>query len=265
MQGILVATVCLLLCFAGCAVPGQTETTSSGESHSAESTASLDDADFQQESAGFAPKDQMTEPFTVSTPIQEVIDDPIFGRYGRLLFPVDDWYMSGDTLGELQLTWHNNIDPNETVEIANTLWQRANAGETVFYDIYTEEEKAEDPDKEDTGLFFFKGDPGANFAVCNAGGGFAYVGVMQDSCPLRWKFPNEDIMLLLSSIALEPKPPVRIWQGQSVLSLNTQKNWKLIRKDTLSGAVQPEPVWQRGLGPMARRHLEGMIFYSRVQ
>ena len=56
-------------------------------------------------------------------------------------------------------------------------------------------------------------------------------------------------MLLLSSIALEPKPPVRIWQGQSVLSLNTQKNWKLIRKDTLSGAVQPEPVWQRGLGP----------------
>ena len=143
----------------------------------------MDDADFQQESAGFAPKDQMTEPFTVSTPIQDVIDDPIFGRYGRLLFPVDDWYMSGDTLGELQLTWYNNIDPNETVEIANTLWQRANAGETVFYDIYTEEEKAEDPDKEDTGLFFFKGDPGANFAVCNAGGGFAYVGAMQDSCP----------------------------------------------------------------------------------
>ena len=67
-----------LLCFAGCAVLGQTETTSSGESHSAESTASLDAADFQQESAGFAPKDQMTEPFTVSTPIQEVIDDPIF-------------------------------------------------------------------------------------------------------------------------------------------------------------------------------------------
>lgn len=30
----------------------------------------------------------------------------------------------------------------------------------------------------------------------------------------------------------------------------------MIRKDTLSGAVQPEPVWQRGLGPMARRHLE---------
>ena len=70
--------------------------------------------------------------------------------------------MSGNTLGELQLTWYNNIGPNETVEIVNTLWQRANAGETVFYDIYTEEEKAEDPDKADTGLFFFKGDPEPN-------------------------------------------------------------------------------------------------------
>ena len=86
VQGILVATVCLLLCLAGCAGPGQTETTSSGESHSAESTASLDDADFQQESAGFAPKDQMTEPFTVSIPIQEVMDDLVFWKIRTLAF-----------------------------------------------------------------------------------------------------------------------------------------------------------------------------------
>lgn len=32
-------------------------------------------------------------------------------------------------------------------------------------------------------MFFFKGDPGARFAVCNAGGGFAYVGAMHDSFP----------------------------------------------------------------------------------
>ena len=61
--------------------------------------------------------------------------------------------------------------------------ERALAGETIFYDIYTDEEKAADPDKEDTGLFFFKGEPGARFAVCNAGGAFAYVGAMHDSFP----------------------------------------------------------------------------------
>ena len=124
-----------------------------------------------------------TGPFTVDTPVEAVLQDEVFGDYGRLLFPVDTGYWSGDTLGELQLTWYNNIDPEETVEIVNTLWQRAEAGETVFYDIYTEAEKAQDPDKADTGLFFFKGEAGAPFAVCNAGGGFAYVGAMQDSFP----------------------------------------------------------------------------------
>lgn len=53
----------------------------------------------------------------------------------------------------------------------------------MFYDIYTDAEKADDPAKEDTGLFFFKGAPGEKFAICNAGGGFAYVGAMQDSFP----------------------------------------------------------------------------------
>ena len=122
-------------------------------------------------------------PYTVDTPIAQVVNDPVFADYGRLLFPVDEGYWSGDTLGELRLTWYNNIDPDETVEIVNTLRRRAAAGETVFYDIYTDAEKAEDPDKEDTGLFFFKGTPGEKFAICNAGGGFAYVGAMQDSFP----------------------------------------------------------------------------------
>ena len=96
---------------------------------------------------------------------------------------MDTGYYSGDTLGELRLTWYNNIDPEETVAIVNDLHDRAQAGETVFYDIYTETEKAADPDKADTGLFFFRGEEGAPFAVCNAGGGFAYVGAMQDSFP----------------------------------------------------------------------------------
>lgn len=121
--------------------------------------------------------------YTVSTVISDVIHDPVFGNYGRLIFPVDDWYYSGNKLGELRLTWYNNIDPDKTVEIANYMKDHAEAGDTIFYDIYTEEEKEEDPEKEDTGLFFFKGNPGERFAICNAGGGFAYVGAMQDSFP----------------------------------------------------------------------------------
>ena len=111
------------------------------------------------------------------------MNDPAFDVYGRLLFPVDEGYFSGKTLKELRLVWYNNIRVEKTVEIVNTLKARAQAGEKVFYDIYTEREKAADPAKRDTGLFFFKGNPGARFAVCNAGGGFAYVGAMHDSFP----------------------------------------------------------------------------------
>ncbi|HBI59761.1 MAG TPA: alpha/beta hydrolase [Lachnospiraceae bacterium] len=121
--------------------------------------------------------------FTIDTAISDVIDDPAFGDYGRLIFPVDTGYYSGNTLGDLRLTFYSNIDPNETVEIANYMKNHAVAGDTIFYDIYTDEEKAADLAKEDTGLFFFKGNPGERFAVCNAGGAFAYVGAMHDSFP----------------------------------------------------------------------------------
>lgn len=122
-------------------------------------------------------------PYTVDTRISDVIADPVFGDYGRLIFPVDTEYYSGDTLGSLQLTWYSNIDPDKTVEITNYMKEHAGLGDTIFYDIYSEEEKAADPAKEDTGLFFFKGNPGEKFAICNAGGGFAYVGAMHDSFP----------------------------------------------------------------------------------
>lgn len=121
--------------------------------------------------------------FTTHTAISDVINDPIFGEYGRLIFPADAGYYSGNTLGSLRLTWYSHIDPDKTVEITNYMKDHAEAGDTIFYDIYTKEEKAADPAKENTGLFFFSGEPGEKFAICNAGGGFAYVGAMHDSFP----------------------------------------------------------------------------------
>lgn len=161
--------LCMQLCISGCGVNGgPPETTlppSTGEEITVPEVPNTSDA------------------YTVDTKLSEVMDDPAFRDFGRLIFPVDSGYYSGDTLGALRLTWYNNIVPEKTVEIANYLKDHAEAGETVFYDIYTEEEKAADPDKAETGLFFFRGTPGEKFAVCNAGGGFAYVGAMQDSFP----------------------------------------------------------------------------------
>ena len=112
--------------------------------------------------------------------ISDVMNDQAFGDYGRLIFPVNTGYWSGTTLEQLQLTWYNYIDPDKTVEVCNYL--RAHA-DNCFIDIYTEAEKQANPELRNTGLFFFRGNSGAPFAICNAGGGFAYVGAMHDSFP----------------------------------------------------------------------------------
>ena len=55
-------------------------------------------------------KGEMTQ-VTESTRISDVIDDPLFGDCGRLLFPVDSGYWGGDTLGSLSLAWYSHIRP----------------------------------------------------------------------------------------------------------------------------------------------------------
>lgn len=127
-----------------------------------------------------------TDDFTQETKIEDVKNDAAFGGangYGKLIFPVESSYYSGETLKDLSLTWYNYIDPNKTVEIVNYMKSHALNGHKIFFDIYTDDEKRNDPEKKNTGLFFFKGNPGAKFAIVNAGGGFAYVGAMHDSFP----------------------------------------------------------------------------------
>ena len=129
------------------------------------------------------------------TRVQDVISNPVFEGCGRLIFPVDRQISDDLTLENVEdiLIWYNDVNPDKTVEIVNYLGEQAAAGNQIFYDIYTEEEKEEDPEKEDTGLFFFRGEPGGKVAICNAGGGFVYVGdAPPELCPVckvpGWKF-----------------------------------------------------------------------------
>lgn len=167
--------LCLLFCFGGC-----------GVNEKPDSAAETSKANGQQGGEAESPvqmNQSIDETYTAKTKISDVMANPVFENYGRLIFPVNEGYYSGGTLGDLRLTWYSNIDPEKTVEIANYMKDHAASGDTIFFDIYTDEEKAADPEKENTGLFFFKGNPGEKFAICNAGGGFAYVGAMHDSFP----------------------------------------------------------------------------------
>lgn len=117
--------------------------------------------------------------------VTEVMRDPAYGDYGQLIFPVDIAISEDLELKDVEdiLPWYSEVNPKKTVEIVNYMKDRVTDGEQIFYDIYSEEEKEADPAKEDTGLFFFRGDPGAKTAIVNAGGGFMYVAAMHDSFP----------------------------------------------------------------------------------
>ena len=122
-----------------------------------------------------------TDDFSENTLLSDIMNDPVFGDFGRLLLPQSNY--TGTTLSDLSITWYGHPDTAKSVEVINALKSQAQTGQQIFYDIYTDEEKAEDSSLNDTGLFYFKGEPGAKFAVCNAGGGWIFVGTMQDSFP----------------------------------------------------------------------------------
>jgi hypothetical protein len=123
--------------------------------------------------------------FTVDTKIHDVIDHPAFNGFGRLLFPTLFDIPARLPIKELYylLPAYHTINPENAAEVLNYLKDQSEAGNQVFYDIYTAEEKAADPAKADTGLFFFRGDPGAKFAVLSSGMAFRYVGAIHDSFP----------------------------------------------------------------------------------
>lgn len=125
--------------------------------------------------------------FTEDSTVGEVLTDPDFENFGRLLFPVDRTVSEDATLAEISsedvYVWYSDIQPHKTVEIVNHLKARAEAGEKIYFPIYSEEEIREDASRADTGLIYFGGNPGKTFAIMNAEGGFMYVGAMHDSFP----------------------------------------------------------------------------------
>ncbi len=115
-----------------------------------------------------------------------LLDAPAFAGFASLLLPWDgrryDSSLPLTEIGSL-MPYHSHVDPAGAVAALNRMVDDVAAGRSVFYDIYTEQQKRADPAKSQTGLFFFRGKPGAPFAVISPGGGFAYVGSLHEGFP----------------------------------------------------------------------------------
>ena len=123
---------------------------------------------------------------SVTDSIGGVLTHPAFAGFGPLLLPWDDrpydTTMLLRNIGAL-LPYHTHVDPAVVVSSLNRMIDDASAGRAVFHEFYTDAEQQADPSRHRTGLFFFRGNPGAPFAVIAPGGGFAYVASLHEGFP----------------------------------------------------------------------------------
>lgn len=125
--------------------------------------------------------------------IGDILTHPAFAGFARRVLPWDDRsYDEGLPLGALGslLPYHSHVDVAAAINGLNRLIADVASCETVFYDLHTEAQKRAQPAKEHTGLFFFRGRPGAPFAVIAPGGGFAYVGSVHEGFPYALDISN---------------------------------------------------------------------------
>ena len=122
----------------------------------------------------------------VQNTIGDLLRHPAFSGFARLILPWDDRaydeQMRLTRIGSL-LPYHTHVDPQAVTSGLNRLIDDAAAGKTVFYRFYSEAQRRQQPATNQTGLFFFRGRPGAPFAVIAPGGGFSYVASVHEGFP----------------------------------------------------------------------------------
>lgn len=120
MTGLVWMCICMTFFLGAC---GRKED-SSGNHRSEDNSVSGEDSENGRKAGNeFIPAGRETK-------VRDVINQPVFEGYGRLLFPVDRTISDGLTLEDVGdiLIWYNNINPDRTVEIVNCLGEQAAEG-----------------------------------------------------------------------------------------------------------------------------------------
>lgn len=129
----------------------------------------------------------MHSPLTLNHKILDVARHPAFRGFGELLLPWENnssyYNTSLKDVGSL-MPYHRHVRPDVVLSSLNHMIDEVNSGKTIFFDFYAEEQKQKYPALKQTGLFFFRGKPGAPFAIICPGGGFSYVGSLHEGFPL---------------------------------------------------------------------------------
>ncbi|GAB6393095.1 MAG: alpha/beta hydrolase [Treponematales bacterium] len=124
---------------------------------------------------------------TVDSYVRDIVNHPAFDGFAELLLPRDNntsYYNTQLSNVSSLMPYHQNVNPSDVVAVLNFMISEVNSGNKIFYDFYSKSQKQGDQAKENTGLFFFRGKPGAPFAIICPGGGFSYVGSLHEGFPI---------------------------------------------------------------------------------
>jgi hypothetical protein len=204
---------------------------------------------------------------SVQSTIGDILRHPAFAGFSRLLLPWDDRvYEEQMPLVRIAslLPYHSHVDPETVANGLNRMIDDAARGQTVFYRFYSETQMKQQTERANTGLFFFRGRPGAPFAVVSPGGGFSYVGSVHEGFPyaeaISRKGYNAFVLKYRAGRAARLLP--RIWLLLFLSFFVMRKRWGSARA-TLCGAVRRAPGWRPRSARMERPITEATPLQSR--
>lgn len=182
---------------------------------------------------------------SATSTVSDILRHPAFSGYARHILPWDDRpydeAMKVSDIGGL-LPYHSAVDTGTVLGGLNRMIDDVATGRQVFYDLYSEADKRDDPTKENTGLFFFRGRPGAPFAIVSPGGGFAYVGSLHEGFPYAVEINRQGYNVFVLKY--------RVGQGGSVATqdLATAVSYVFRNSETLDVSTEAYSVWGSSAG-----------------
>lgn len=151
--------------------------------------------------------------FTPQTTLRQVRKTPEFAEFSQFIMfcnedPADDPVNPGLDPEDFTL----KSDPvSHCIDGLNTLRDNVRKGVAVSHDIYTADEKADSPDKNNTNLLFFPGERGKPFVLICAGGGYATVCSFLEGYPVaaqlnRMGYNAFVLSYRVNEVGLLPRP-----------------------------------------------------------
>lgn len=113
--------------------------------------------------------------------ISDLLEHPVLKNFAVHMLPRPEDIHSSVTLENIGslMPWHSHVRPDAVLAGINRLISDASHGQPVFYSFARDGSIAAR-----TGLFFFRGNDGAPFALVCPGGGFRYVGSLHEGFPV---------------------------------------------------------------------------------